>query len=259
MSIKKITAVITAAVTMTTLTACKDKKVEKDKPETPTVTTVEETSAPTETVETIPVETFPDYPISYPKIEKKRMDNVYEAEDSLMTEGLEFSDAIPEKKNKKEENDTEKPTSVIVAPYSGDGYVTGFKKDGSSYVIFEVDAPSNQHYDLSFSIASEKLVNCRVSVNDKETATFVTKEDNEFTLITLYGVFLTKGKTKITLCPVDGDLKLDYLKLSNNTSLSTIQYNAANSLSNEAAGESAKLPSGAVTLTATWWILWAPQ
>ena len=241
MSIKKITAVLTAAVvTMTAFAACESKKVKKGESDI-SVSEVEETTAPTEAVTTIPAETFPDYPISYPEIEKKRTGNVYEAEDALMTEGLEFSDAIPEKKEDKEgEEGTEKPTNPNVKPFSGDGYVTKFKKDGSRYVIFEVDAPSNQHYDLSFSIASDKAVNCRVSVNEKETATFATKKGDDFTLITLYGVFLTKGKTKIELRPLDGDLKLDYLKLSNNTSLSTIQYKAENSLSNEDAGESAK-------------------
>lgn len=243
MSIKKITAVITAAAAMTAFTACKEKKVEKSVVEESPVTVVEETTVATEATETIPAETFPDFPISYPTIEKKRIGNVYEAEDALMTEGLEISDVIPEKKSdntESEDTGIETPTAVIVAPYSGDGYVTNFKKDGSTYVVFETDAPTNQHYDLSFSIASEKLVNCRVSVNDKEIATFATKKDNEFTLITLYGVFLTKGKTKIELCPLDGDIMLDYLKLSNNTSLSTIQYNADSNLSNEDAGESAR-------------------
>lgn len=241
MSIKKITAVLTAAVvTMTAFAACESKKVKKGDSDI-SISEIEETTVPTEAVTTIPAETFPDYPISYPEIEKKRTGNVYEAEDALMTEGLEFSDKIPEKKKDKDgEESTEKPTNPNVKPFSGDGYVTGFKKDGSAYVIFEVDAPSNQHYDLSFSIASDKAVNCRVSVNEKETATFVTKKGDDFTLITLYGVFITKGKTKIELRPLDGDLKLDYLKLSNNTSLSTIQYKAENSLSNEDAGESAK-------------------
>ena len=236
MSIKKITAVITAAVTMTALTACNTKKVQKNSDIS--ISEIEETTTPTEVVTTIPAETYPDYPISYPEIEKKRTGNVYEAEEALMTEGLVFSDEIPKKKNA--EGEDENPENPDVKPFSGDGYITGFKKDGSTFVIFEVDAPSNQHYDLSFSIASDKIVNCRVSVNEKETATFATKKGDDFTLVTLYGVFLTKGKTKIEFRSLDGDLKLDYLKLSNNTSLSTIQYKAENSLSNEEAGESAK-------------------
>jgi mannan endo-1,4-beta-mannosidase len=155
-----------------------------------------------------------------------------------MTEGLVFDDTIPEKK----QDTTEESDNIAISGkhYSGDGYVRGFKNDGSSYVVFEIDAPSNQHYDLSFSIASDKAVNCRVSVNDKETAAFSTVKDSEFTLITLYGVFLTKGKTSIELRALDGDMKLDYLKLSNNTSLSAIKYDADSNLSNKEAGESAK-------------------
>lgn len=240
MSIKKITAILTAAaVTAVSLAACNDKK-EKKESEDISIVEVEQTEAPTdEIVTTIPAETYPDYPISYPEIEKKRTGNLYEAEDALMTEGLVFSDEIPEK-NEDNADGMAEPTRANTKPYSGDGYVTGFKNNGSSYVVFEVEAPSNQHYDLSFSITSKNAVNCRVSVNDKETATFSTKKGDEFTLITLYGVFLTKGKTKIEFRSIDGDLKLDYLKLANNTSLSTIKYNAENSLSNDDAGESAK-------------------
>lgn len=227
------TAVATAA-----LAAC-DSKNKKVPSGDISVVKIEPTTAVTEAAATtVPAETYPDYPVTYPVIEKKRTGNVYEAEDALMTEGLVFDDTIPEKK----QDTTEESDGIAISGkhYSGDGYVRGFKKDGSSYVVFEVDAPSNQHYDISFSIASDKAVNCRVSVNDKETATFKTVKDSEFTLITLYGVFLTKGKTSIELRALDGDMNLDYLKLSNNTSLSAIKYDADSNLANKEAGESAK-------------------
>ena len=240
MSIKKFTAcIMAAAVTASFLTACNTKKVAKKETDISIVEVEPTTSTTGEIVGTVPAETYPDFPISYPEIEKKRTGNVYEAEDALMTEGLVFDDTIPESKNKQTESE-EETTQVERKPYSGDGYVTGFKNDGSTYVIFDVDVPSNQHYDISFCIYSDKEVNCRFSVNDKESASFLTKKNSEFILITLYGVFLTKGKTKIELRPLDGDIKLDYMKLANNTSLSTIRYSAENTLANKEAGESAK-------------------
>ena len=200
-----------AAVTASFLTACNTKKVAKKETDISIVEVEPTTSTTGEIVGTVPAETYPDFPISYPEIEKKRTGNVYEAEDALMTEGLVFDDTIPESKNKQTESE-EETTQVERKPYSGDGYVTGFKNDGSTYVIFDVDVPSNQHYDISFCIYSDKEVNCRFSVNDKESASFLTKKNSEFILITLYGVFLTKGKTKIELRPLDGDIKLDYMK-----------------------------------------------
>ncbi|MBQ9139414.1 MAG: hypothetical protein IJX61_02250 [Ruminococcus sp.] len=132
MSIKKITAILTAAaVTAVSLAACNDKK-EKKESEDISIVEVEQTEAPTdEIVTTIPAETYPDYPISYPEIEKKRTGNLYEAEDALMTEGLVFSDEIPEK-NEDNADGMAEPTRANTKPYSGDGYVTGFKNNGSS-------------------------------------------------------------------------------------------------------------------------------
>lgn len=248
MSIKKALTFCTAAIfTASLLAACdskKDKIQKGDTPEPKVKNTVSVTENP---VTTIPAETYPDYPVTYPVIEKKRTGNVYEAEDALMTEGLVFDNKIPEKSQDTTKESGNENIGIKGKHFSGEGYVHGFKKDGSSYIIFEVDAPSNQHYDISFSIASDKVANCRVSVNDKETAAFETVKDSEFTLITLHGVFLTKGKTKIELRPLDGDIKIDYLKLANNTSLSTIKYNASNNLSNKDAGESAKELMGFLT------------
>lgn len=241
MSIKKALTFCTAAVfTASVLSACDSKKNKIPKSDVPVAETENVTTATETAVTTAPAETFPDYPVTYPVIEKKKTGNVYEAEDSLMTEGLIFDNSIPRKANEESDENDGESIGISGKHFSGDGYVHGFKNDGNSYVIFEIDAPSNQHYDISFSIASDKAVNCRVSVNEKETATFESVEDSEFTLITLYGVFLTKGKNKIELRPLDGDLKLDYLKLANNTSLSAIKYDASNNLSNKDAGESAK-------------------
>ncbi|MBQ3915944.1 MAG: glycoside hydrolase [Ruminococcus sp.] len=202
------------------------------------------------------VDTYPDYPISYPEIEEKDTGDRYEAEDAKLTDGLRVDGtkeepatnedgevALEEEEAAEDEETTTQPATEKVDPlskFSGKGYVTGFKPDGSSYVTFEVNAPSNQHYDLSFSIASQRLVNCRVAVNGVEASTFKTMDDGEFTLITLYGVFLTKGKSEIELRPEDGNICLDYLRVVNNTSLSKISYDAGEELTNENAGDSAK-------------------
>jgi len=240
MNIKKFISFFTAAaISVSVLASCDKKKKAQKTEDDISIAEIDPTTLSTEPTEpTIPAETYHDFPISYPEIEKKRTGDVYEAEDALMTEGLRVDTASGVTATSAE--NSEGTAKTPQKPYSGDGYVTGFKPDGSMFVLFEVEAPSNQHYDLSFSISSQRLVDCRVAVNDKEISTFKTMDDGEFTLITLYGVFLTKGKSTVELRPTNGNIKLDYLKMANNTSLSTIKYDADEKLVNKDAGDSAK-------------------
>ena len=247
MKIHKLTALAVAvAVTASCAAACKKKDKE-------VVAETETTTNATVSIEEETVGTYPDYPISYPTIEKKETGDLYEAEDAKLTKGLKVvsteKEETTDKDGKKVKNEaatqpttkfdpTVKPETLI-ENYSGEGYVSGFKNDASEYVTFTVEAPSNQHYDLSFSIAADRFVNCTVLVNGTEISTFKTMSDSEFTLITLYGVFLTKGRSEIELRP-HGDIELDYLRMANNTTLSDIEYDADGDLSNKEAGKSAK-------------------
>lgn len=242
MRLKRIFAfAVATTVAVAGLTSCQSKSRTVEKvsesdsiSETGTVTDV--TVNPIEasvTVSTSPPETYPDFPITYPEIEKKSTGDLYEAELARLSDGLKIEGA-------EESGGDIQVTGNNTPAFSGDGYVTGFRSDGSSYIVFDVDAPSNQHYDLSFSISSERIVNCKILLNGSEISSFRTMDDGEFTLITLYGVFLVKGQSEIELCATDGNIKVDYLKLADNTSLSEIKYNANNEPVNKQAGESAK-------------------
>ena len=259
MDLRKIIAFTSAAVIAAAgVTGCSKKGSSSDSNPDPVT---EDTTDTTTRSHKLPaegekVDTYPDYPISYPEIEEKDTGDRYEAEDAKLTDGLRVEGEKKEVTTNEDGEEVEEETAADsdsedatqpttekedpLSKFSGKGYVTGFKPDGSSYVTFEVDAPSNQHYDLSFSIASQRLVNCRVAVNGVEASTFKTMDDGEFTLITLYGVFLTKGKSEIELRPEDGNICLDYLRVVNNTSLSKISYDAGEELTNENAGDSAK-------------------
>jgi len=167
------------------------------------------------------VNLYPDYPITYPEIQPQDIGEKYEAENCILN-GLQTSD-------------TRKG-------YSGSGYVTGFSDDSVNTLSFSINAPSNQHYDLSFCIASETSVGCTVMLNGSEISRFETKPDESgaFTIITLYGVFLVSGETEISVTANGGNIDLDYLGLSNNTTLKEISYDANGELSNENAAKSAK-------------------
>lgn len=176
-------------------------------------------SPETEPVTTEPVESYPEYPITYPEIEQQDTGDLYEAE-NFVAEGL---NVASDRSN-----------------FSGDGYVTGFSAENVNSLGFDINVPSNQHYDLSFCIASDELVDCTVFLNESEISRFKTTSDGAFTIITLYGVFLVKGESEIRLCAENGNIDLDYLKLSNNTTLSEISYDANGELANANAAESAK-------------------
>ncbi|MCM1132039.1 MAG: glycoside hydrolase [Ruminococcus flavefaciens] len=240
MKSNRIYALALAVVSVAGLTACQSKNTVQKASESgiselqTEAVTDKATDSTKPTEETLPPETYPDFPISYPEIEKKSTGDLYEAEYARMTEGLKIEGA------ESAETAQENSTANTAPAFSGDGYVTGFKSDGSDFIVFDVDTPSNQHYDLSFSIASDLVVDCKVSLNGSEISNFKTIDDGEFTLITLYGVFLVKGQSEIELRATDGNMKVDYLKIADNTSLSEISYNASNVPVNSQAGESAK-------------------
>ena len=220
MYIRKITAVAAAAAAaLSVFAACSKNKKGSF---TASVPIIEKTTAKTtaEPTTTLPVETFPEYPVTFPEIEKKQSGNLYEAEKAQLKGGVKAATDLPE--------------------FSGEGYVTGFGDKGEGSVCFEIDVPTNQHYDLSFNISAAKAVNCRITLGDQQLTVFKTTDNSQFTYITLYGVFLTKGKQQLTITPENGDMFLDYLKIENNTSLSDISYNTNGELVNKDAGESAK-------------------
>ena len=173
--------------------------------------TAEDTTVPP------PSETFEDEPVEFPEIEQKDTGVIYEAENGKLGTGLKF--------------DTENEG------YSGDGYVTGFA--GGSGLTFTVDAPSNQHYDISFNILSTAPVDCTIKLNGTRISQFKSASDGKFTQVTLSGVFFTKGESAVEFVP-DGDLCLDYLIMKDNKTLKTITYENSGETVNENAADTAK-------------------
>ena len=84
MDIRKIIALAAAVgAAASAFSACsKSKKVSV----TASVPIIEETTAKktTEPTTTVPVETFPDYPVTFPEIEKTQSGNLYEAEMAML-------------------------------------------------------------------------------------------------------------------------------------------------------------------------------
>lgn len=164
------------------------------------------------------IETYPEYPVSYPEIQYVDTGSKYQAEDCITNESFKL--------------DTQ------ISGYEGEGYITGFNSE--NFLCFTADVSANQHYDLTFCISAEKEVPCTVEINDRKIGQFNTNSEGKFTRITMYGVFLTAGESGISIKTDGNDIALDYLEITNNTSLKEVSYNSDGTLSNANAGESAK-------------------
>lgn len=220
MNIKKYAAFAAAMLTAAAaVTGCSKKNKESGREPPVIVAEEESTTVTTETV-TENVTTYPEYPVAVPEVRKQNTGDFYEAEDTDFPKALRVE--------KKKDN------------FSGEGYLTGFPSGGSASVVFRVNAPSNQHYDLSFNIASENETECRILLNGKQLTTFKTIKGGKFNQITVHGVFLVKGSSEITVSPVKGNICLDCLKLSDSAALGSISYDAKGIPSNENAGKAAR-------------------
>lgn len=220
MKIRQCAAFAAAMLTAATAISGCSKKNKTSGGEPPVIVADEENVPDTSVTETESVTTYSEYPVAVPEVKKQNTGDFYEAEDTGFSKALRVE--------KKKDN------------FSGGGYLTGFPSDGSVSVTFDVSAPSNQHYDLSFNIASENETECRILLNGKQLTTFRTVKGGKFNQITVHGVFLVKGDSEITISPVKGNICLDYLKLTDSASLGSINYDADGIPSNENAGKAAR-------------------
>ncbi len=221
MNIKKyISFAAAAAITAASVCGCSKNNEPRvvDEPPVPVIEAESTTENVTDPV--IEASTYPEYPVAVPEIKKQNTGDFYEAEDT------EFPSAL--RVEKKKDN------------FSGEGYLTGFPSGGDVSVTFKVNAPSNQHYDFSFNIASEKETDCRISLNGKPLTSFKTEKNGKFTTITVHGVFLVKGGSEVSISPVKGNICLDYLKLTDSAATEVISYDSKGEPSNENAGEAAR-------------------
>ena len=220
---KCISVAVMAVASVFAVTACSSNKNSDESSDTVTVSeTVTETSTEivTEPVTEPVTEAIQETPVSYPEIEHSYAGDLYEAERERLSNGL-------------------IPTNERYG-YSGGGYVTGFGTDGQKSLKFRIDAPANQHYDLSFGIASDSNVNCRVMLNGSELCRFTTSADGQFQKITYYGAFLEKGYSEVEVIPENGEIMLDYLDVENSYSINNISYETDGSTANPNASDNTK-------------------
>lgn len=105
--------------------------------------------------------------------------------------------------------------SQVREGYSGTGYITNFTaKAGNSFGL-EITVPSNQHYNITLVLASDKKENNILTINGKDIAEFVTSGNQGFNTITINSVFIPKGTATIGISEVTGGIDLDYISVAN--------------------------------------------
>ena len=182
------------------------------------ITETTETVTSAITTDTTTVETYPEYPVTYPEIKPADMGQKYQAEEYI--------------------TNTDFQSETAISGFEGTGYITGF--NGNNLLDFQVSVPTNQHYDLTFCISAESEILCSIQINERKIGQFKTNAEGKFTKITMHGVFLTEGASSVAISSDGNDMAVDYLEISNNTSLKDIGYNNNSTLSNANAGESAQ-------------------
>lgn len=117
MKLNKIISIAAAAMfALTAVTGCGNKKKKSESSDDIVIEEIETTETDDSSSSETSAETFPDYPISYPEIEKKRTGDIYEAEDAKLSMGL-VIDGTPLDES---EESSENPEEATVAAESGD-------------------------------------------------------------------------------------------------------------------------------------------
>ncbi len=124
--------------------------------------------------------------------------------------------------------------------YQGSAYIKKLPKNRKSAIEFPISVPSTQHYDITISVAADKKSVNGLRVGDDLLTNFTVSGTGEFIRVTFYGIFLHSGKTVISIDTIDGAIDVDYLEITNDTSIYDIKFNLQKDPCNPNASEATK-------------------
>ncbi|MFA5657778.1 MAG: glycosyl hydrolase, partial [Oscillospiraceae bacterium] len=124
--------------------------------------------------------------------------------------------------------------------YSGAGYISGFDLNVSNKIEISSMLPTNQHYNITLAVASDKKENNKLMINNEAIAEFVTSGSGKFEAITFKNVFINKGIVRIGIEEVTGGIDLDYIIIQSSKDVDSLSFNISDSLINENANEKTK-------------------
>lgn len=124
--------------------------------------------------------------------------------------------------------------------YQGRGYVYRLPENTVSAFNFPVSVPTTQHYDITICMAADKNVENALRVGDSLLTTFGLSGTGKFTRVTFYGIFLEAGETIVSIDTIDAGIDIDYLELTNDTSIYDINFEIEQQPCNPNASEATK-------------------
>ncbi len=112
--------------------------------------------------------------------------------------------------------------------YKGKGYVTNIstEEDWSR----EIELTDSQYYDLTITVASDVPCVNGIAVNGKKLQDFSASGSGKFEKVTFKNIYIEKGKTAISVIPVDGGLDVDCLTLTASEDISKLDLTLYQSL-----------------------------
>lgn len=123
--------------------------------------------------------------------------------------------------------------------YKGKGYVTNIsaEEDWSR----EIELTDSQYYDLTITVASDVPCVNGIAVNGKKLQDFSASGSGKFEKVTFKNIYIEKGKTAISIIPVDGGLDVDSLTLTASEDISKLDLTISKpALSNKDSDYNAK-------------------
>lgn len=123
--------------------------------------------------------------------------------------------------------------------YKGKGYVTNIsaEEDWSR----EIELTDSQYYDLTITVASDVPCVNGIAVNGKKLQDFSASGSGKFEKVTFMNIYIEKGKTAISIIPVDGGLDVDCLTLTASEDISKLDLTISKpALSNKDSDYNAK-------------------
>lgn len=123
--------------------------------------------------------------------------------------------------------------------YKGKGYVTNIsaEEDWSR----EIELTDSQYYDLTITVAPDVPCVNGIAVNGKKLQDFSASGSGKFEKVTFKNIYIEKGKTAISVIPVDGGLDVDCLTLTASEDISKLDLTISKpALSNKDSDYNAK-------------------
>lgn len=123
--------------------------------------------------------------------------------------------------------------------YKGKGYVTNISAQEDW--LREIELTDSQYYDLTITVASDVPCVNGIAVNGKKLQDFSASGSGKFEKVTFKNIYIEKGKTAISVIPVDGGLDVDCLTLTASEDISKLDLTISKpALSNKDSDYNAK-------------------